>query len=185
MRPRRERPHRSGCRETVAPHDFSRAYAPFGSRPCKNSAKFCKRSGRARLSHFFDSERSKASQKRTKQPRVKTRGSFYTASVELSLPRGIAQLPLFAPSSHCCVSSLGGEGLTLWPGMSQRGGFSSSRSANCFSPNCAQGPMLRPGGRVISEGSGEVAGQAHGRQPRRARYQPSVSPIGWGAMVAC
>jgi hypothetical protein len=30
---------------------------------------------------FFDSERSKASQKRTKQARVKTRGSFYSASV--------------------------------------------------------------------------------------------------------
>jgi hypothetical protein len=31
---------------------------------------------------FFDSERSKASQERTKQARVKTRLSFYTASVE-------------------------------------------------------------------------------------------------------
>jgi len=29
---------------------------------------------------FFDSERFKASQKRTKQARVKTRGRFYTAS---------------------------------------------------------------------------------------------------------
>jgi len=28
---------------------------------------------------FFDSERFKASQKRTKQARAKTRGSFYTA----------------------------------------------------------------------------------------------------------
>jgi hypothetical protein len=31
---------------------------------------------------FFESERTKASQKRTKQVRAKTRGSFYTASVE-------------------------------------------------------------------------------------------------------
>src|SRR6516165_7113948 len=31
---------------------------------------------------FFDSERLKASQKRTKQARVKTRGSFYTASTQ-------------------------------------------------------------------------------------------------------
>ena len=34
---------------------------------------------------FFDSERFKASQKRTKQARVKTSGSFYTASVESGL----------------------------------------------------------------------------------------------------
>ena len=37
---------------------------------------------------FFDSERFKASQKRTKQARVKTRGSYYTASPD-SEPRQV------------------------------------------------------------------------------------------------
>ena len=37
---------------------------------------------------FFDSERSKASQKRTKQARVKTPKRFYTAST-LSAPSGL------------------------------------------------------------------------------------------------
>jgi hypothetical protein len=36
---------------------------------------------------FFDSERSKASQKRTKQARARTRGSFYTATTHLRHPR--------------------------------------------------------------------------------------------------
>ena len=50
-----------------------------GSRPCKNSATFCKRSRRARFFAIF-STLNALRPRRTKQARVKTRGSFYTGA---------------------------------------------------------------------------------------------------------
>jgi hypothetical protein len=73
---------------------------------------------------FFDSERSEASQKRTKQARVKTRGSFYTASVDLTRSLGRSRM-----SGNCAFRPK--TEVDVWRSLGPRGGSRSQGIAVC------------------------------------------------------